>query len=718
MNKKFLTISFLTLLGTSLQAQENTTKQDSIKSLNEVSVNGINNKYKRVQSTTVSKMPLSDIENPQVYNTVTAELLKEQAVNTFSEALKNATGVSRLWESTGRSGDGGEFFTIRGFAVQPTMINGLPAITNGSIDPSNIDAIEVIKGPSGTLFGSSLISYGGLINISTKKPNEKFGGEVTYNTGTYSLDRVTADVNVPLNEQKTSLLRINTALQEEKSFQDAGFNKLKYIAPSYTYKANDRLTFMINTEFGTRESANAPMLFLTRYALLSFGSMDLFYKNYNRSFTSNELTIRNNSYSVQAQAFYKLSDQWTSQTALSSSYTKTSGFYSYLNDRANGNEFDRWMSDRNGHTTGYDIQQNFIGDFKIGEMRNRLVVGLDYYSNEVKNEGNRGWISNGVVSLVDGTDSGDLTKDGVNAMFNSNPNELNSYADTKIYSAYASNVINITPRLSAMASLRVDNFSGKVNYYSGAETKSQTALSPKFGLMYQPIEDQLSVFANYMNGFKNTEPLSNPMNPGAKPQAFDPEHANQLEFGAKANLFEDKLSATVSYYSIEVKDRVAQDYVNTPVQGDAVKSKGVEISIIANPIKGLNIITGFSHNESEQTRDVLNQGYLGLRPEEAGPKNLVNFWASYTLTEGNLKGLGLGFGGNHASEQKTLNRHVVGTFVLPSYTVLNSSLFYNTNKFTFTLKVNNILDDKYFTGWSTVTAQRTRNVNAGVAFKF
>jgi iron complex outermembrane receptor protein len=41
------------------------------------------------------------------------------------------------------------------------MINGLPGINNGSIDPANVD-IEVIKGPSGT-FGSNLISYGGLI---------------------------------------------------------------------------------------------------------------------------------------------------------------------------------------------------------------------------------------------------------------------------------------------------------------------------------------------------------------------------------------------------------------------------------------------------------------------------------------------------------------------------------------------------------------------------
>ena len=59
------------------------------------------------------------------------------------------------------AGDGAGYYSLRGFAVQPTMINGLPGLTNGSLDPANIDKIEVIKGPSGTLFGSSLISYGG-----------------------------------------------------------------------------------------------------------------------------------------------------------------------------------------------------------------------------------------------------------------------------------------------------------------------------------------------------------------------------------------------------------------------------------------------------------------------------------------------------------------------------------------------------------------------------
>lgn len=715
MNKNFLTTLFFISLGMSLQAQEvNQTLQDSIKKLNEISVNGSHNKYKRSQSSTVSKMPLSDIENPQVYNTVTAEVLKEQVSTNFNDAIKNATGVTRLWESTGRGGDGAEFFSMRGFAVQPNMINGLPAKNNGSIDISNVDNIEVIKGPSGTLFGSSVISYGGLINIVTKKPTEKFGGEISYNSGSYGLNRVSSDINIPLDTEKNALLRINTAYQKENSFQDAGFNQSFFIAPVLSYKIDDKLSFLINTEFTNRTASNAPMIFLSRYAPISFNSMELFEKNYKKSFTSNELAINNPTFSLQAQMIYKLSDAWTSQTVLSKSSSKTDGYYSYLWDSSNGNDFARFISKRNGETLSTDIQQNFIGDFKISGLRNRLVVGIDYYQSDVVN-GSTGWVTNGTVSLDNGNDTGDLTQAGVDNLLVGSF-EGNTTSKSEVYSAYASNVINILPTLSAMTSLRIDHFKGKTNYYTTTELNGQTALSPKLGIVYQPIENKVALFANYMNGFKNVEPQGQ----GVNQKTFDAEHANQFEIGTKTNLFEDKLILTASYYNIIVQDKVMTDPndPNNSIQGGEVKSRGVEISLIANPIKGLNILAGFGNNHSEVTKDFPANGYLGYRPEEAGPETLVNFWANYTFSQGKLKGFGIGFGGNHASENKTLNRAVTGTFTLPSYTVLNSALSYNHNKFNIALKLNNILNEKYYSGWSTVTPQRLRNITAGLTYKF
>lgn len=216
---------------------QNVSISSNSEELTEVLINGgKTNHFARKENIQVSRLPLKNLENPQVYTTITGELLKEQVVTTFDDAMKNVPGLTSLWASTGRGGDGGSYYSLRGFAVQATMVNGLPGLTNGSLDPANVDRIEVIKGPSGTLFGSSLISYGGLINTTTKRPYKTFGGEVNYTVGSYGQNRVTVDVNTPLNDSKGLNFRINSAYNKQESFQDAGFRESFLLLPLYLMK--------------------------------------------------------------------------------------------------------------------------------------------------------------------------------------------------------------------------------------------------------------------------------------------------------------------------------------------------------------------------------------------------------------------------------------------------------------------------------------------------
>jgi iron complex outermembrane receptor protein len=225
-----------------------------------------------------------------------------------------------------------------------------------------------------------------------------------------------------------------------------------------------------------------------------------------------------------------------------------------------------------------------------------------------------------------------------------------------------------------------------------------------------------------MNGFSNIAPQmvadSYGLNPSLK--QFTPERANQWELGTKLNLFGSKLSLTASYYNILVSNRTMTDpnNINNVIQGGEVESKGFEISIISNPIEGLNIISGFSHNINKVIKDATDGGYLGLRTEEAGPATLFNFWANYKIQKGNFKGLALGLGANYASQHLTLNRSNIGTFALPSYIIFNALLGYNFNNCILNLKIDNLADTKYYTGWSTVTPQRLRSISLGINFKF
>ena len=84
---------------------------------------------------------------------------------------------------------------------------------------------------------------------------------------------------------------------------------------------------------------------------------------------------------------------------------------------------------------------------------------------------------------------------------------------------------------------------------------------PSLDCFINHLLDQLSIFANYQNGFTNVAPqlVGNPDDGPQTLKTFDPEQANQLEFGIKTNLFNNRLNATISYYDIKVKDRVITD---------------------------------------------------------------------------------------------------------------------------------------------------------------
>ena len=191
-------------------------------------------------------------------------------------------------------------------------------------------------------------------------------------------------------------------------------------------------------------------------------------------------------------------------------------------------------------------------------LKNRIVIGFDYFS-IFKKDNSTGWSGIGTVTLSNSTTTSVLSNAAVDAIL-ADTNVSNSSATQETYSAYVSDVVNITPSLSAMLSLRIDQFGGD----KSDDDDNQTAFSPKFGLVYQPIKDKVSIFTNYMNGFTNVAPTSVSDVDGSNPRikTFEAEKANQFEFGVKTNLFDEKLDLTASYYNINVSNKLMTDPTN------------------------------------------------------------------------------------------------------------------------------------------------------------
>lgn len=673
--------------------------------LNEVVVSAMITKFAQKKSDYVARMPISNLENPQVYTVVPKELLSEQIAVDFRNVLTASPGVGSATLGVG-SGGTGLGMRLRGFAGADgagSIRNGMATNFVSLSDPANLESIEIIKGPSGTLFGTTLISYGGLVNRVTKRAYDGQGGEVSFSAGAWGLGRATIDYNTVLDKEHKSLFRINSAVHTENSFKDYGINKTVMVSPTFTYNASDRLSFTVDGEY-FKSNRTTAYINVTAPEITNMNQLNW---DWDRSFASNDVTSKAEVLNIFAEAKYKISDKWTSQTLASYARTDNDANYIFL-DVSTPVTLTRRMMHIPSVFTTQQLQQNFNGDFKLGNIRNRFLFGLDY--TKLTTDDTRSTVNNyDGATLNIHEDAPAIYPDKYNQAMGS-PNRLvatNRF--TRTYSAYVSDVINLTEQLDVMASVRFDRFDDVASDYM------QSAWSPKFGVVYQFIKDKASVFANYMNGFKNKGPAA--ANEDGDIKAFRPEHAFQWEGGFKLEFLDRKLNSTISFYHIKVDDRIRS--VTAPsgsavasysVQDGTQVSKGFEIDLIANPLPGMHIIAGSGFNQNEFTKG----SFEGLR-ECGTPKHLANFWISHKLLEGSLKGFGLGLGGNFASRSYIdANNKITAS----GYGKLDATVFYEYSKFRVGIKVNNFTDKRYWLGDYYGETQAPRQFIGNVTYRF
>ena len=191
------------------------------------------------------------------------------------------------------------------------------------------------------------------------------------------------------------------------------------------------------------------------------------------------------------------------------------------------------------------------------------------------------------------------------------------------------------------------------------------------------------------------------------------------------------MNATLSYYNIKVKNSLVATGAYTGVfqsvqtQAGELLSKGVELEVNAYLLKGLSLVGGVSYNDSEYLQS--DPTTIGRRPGTAGSPWLASLYASYQILDGNLKGFGLGLGGNYANDHREINNSIVDVngsvtgeniFILPKYLVLNASAFYDTKKFRIGVKVDNFTNQHYWVGFTTANPQQLINALGSVTYKF
>jgi catecholate siderophore receptor len=173
--------------------------------LGPVTVQDTGDKNAQNHAPAITTMPTSSVQDtPQSITVVTGETMKQQAVTTLGDALKNVPGITI---AIGEGGTlAGDQFKINGFdAKDDVYLDGLRDFGAYNRDSFNYDEVQVLKGPSGLMFGRGTV--GGAINTVSKMAHlgDKYVGHVEGGNGDHV--RGTADLNYQLSD--TAALRVN-----------------------------------------------------------------------------------------------------------------------------------------------------------------------------------------------------------------------------------------------------------------------------------------------------------------------------------------------------------------------------------------------------------------------------------------------------------------------------------------------------------------------------
>lgn len=115
--------------------------QVSEQQLDEVTVTTGHNKFNKKETDDVARMPLKNLENPQVYSVVTKEIMREQVITDYNSIFKNIPGAGvPLVYNQGRSS-----LLARGFPTANLIRNSVSGFVYTNIDPANLESSKPSK---------------------------------------------------------------------------------------------------------------------------------------------------------------------------------------------------------------------------------------------------------------------------------------------------------------------------------------------------------------------------------------------------------------------------------------------------------------------------------------------------------------------------------------------------------------------------------------------
>ncbi|MBZ4190539.1 TonB-dependent receptor [Niabella beijingensis] len=565
---------------------------------------------------TADKVETNLQKTPIAVTALNAKQLEQYRVWTISDltALAPSTFIVEHGNSIGSN-----FINIRGamgFANDQsvaTYVDGVYQFDyfSAPLNFNNIERVEILRGPQGTLYGRN--AYSGVLNIITKKPVNKMTGFAEIDFGNYRQQRYSAGFNTPLIKDK---LFVNAGLQSNgrgsvysnptlntKNFDQhnaySGNVNLKYLA-------SDKWTIDWNTRYENDKDKGA-------YPWAATDSMAR--ANPYTAFGNWDNTERRTNFNTSlAIKYFGSNFNFTSITALVDYHIWFPGRFDF--------DFtpDQLISGKNW-TKENELTQEFRFSSPANAGKWKWTAGSFLFGERLKN-GNNTYF------------------DQDYALYDPNaPYASISNGKRKSYGVafYGQATYSIAPKLDVTAGARYDIEHRELTQNSASEKdgtvtpltadstakKTFNAFTPKIILSYKLTENSM-VYSSYAKGFRvGGFNFGNPAYP-----TYNPEKSDNYEIGVKNNLFNNRLKINLTAFYFQQKDQqvsTSKDGINyaTLNVGD-MNNYGLELETSVLPFKNLQIDWTASTSHSEYKKLELFDAATNAVKDYKGNKAINN----------------------------------------------------------------------------------------------
>jgi iron complex outermembrane receptor protein len=658
----------------------------------------------------------------------------------FAEQVNNEAFIIR---GIGRSNE--DLTTDSGVAVYLNDIY-LPQPSEANAAFYDIERVEVLRGPQGTLYGKNAV--GGVVNIITRPPTRDFEGYLIAEMGTLAQRNFTGAAGGPLADGVSARIAgysssRNGAYRNLTTGERANDVEQQALRASLRLEPTERLTINLVADISDTDQNGVLKSVIVdepgaRYILKDFFEVD--------EFPGQEEDIRSARSETNGRQGIR---QWGG--ALRTDYEADFGTISWLAGYRTERSYNLEDIDRterlinnfeaNQETWATSQELRFVSDDSGPlSMGGRLhwTAGL-YWFHE---EGDRDQFIY-LRGRVPGSQPGDPDDPDNGLLGPGTPDAQDSTArffqriNTDSFAVFGQATFDITSRLSATLGLRYTNEEKRVSLdatstatlpggdpytlfqpdgpFSTTSRARWNRLTPRAVLEYE-IADRVNAYLSYARGFKSGG-YNGQAGTAADLEPFDPEVADSYEAGVHAELFDRRLRLSAAAFwvdlqGLQVAGTNAQGLVVTSNAADS-RITGLELEAVARPFRGLELRGGLSLLHArfrnyfvEEFDPTIVDGPPFVIVDKEGdrlddvPEYLVNFGARYTLPLPGGSSLRFGadatFKGDTLSNQNTLRAN--------SYGVFNAQIGWTSadERWDISAWVRNITDEVYYRGGGAV----------------